>query len=200
VLFRSKQGLRRIVAGHSSGGYGALRLGMSHQKLFDGVIALSPDADFPVTQIPLVEVPGVTNFNLEQIHQIASGQSPMPNGDLGYAFGLSAAYSPTGPAHPGEFDWIYDASGQMRPSVLQRWMDNDPTTIAAHNPHAFAVTQSIYLDGAAQDEYKANLGAKSVYDILSAEKFHCTFNEPPGHHTDHIAERLQHGLQWLSIR
>ena len=50
-------GVRRIVAGHSSGGFGALRLGMADQKLFDGVIALSPDSDFPTSHLPLVTLP-----------------------------------------------------------------------------------------------------------------------------------------------
>ena len=51
----------RIIAGHSSGGFGALRLGMLRPDLFDAVIALSPDSDFPFTHLPLVKKPGVTN-------------------------------------------------------------------------------------------------------------------------------------------
>jgi S-formylglutathione hydrolase FrmB len=190
-------GIRRIIAGHSSGGFGALRLGMSHQNLFDRVIALSPDADFPVTQLPLAEMATVTNFALPEIERIERGVSRMPNGDLEYIFGLSAAYAPSGAAHPGQFDWIFNADGKIRQDVYQRWLDNDPTYIAQHNPHAFGENQLIYLDGAAQDEYKANIGARSVYDILRARKMHCAFDEPPGHHGDHLSQRLRHGLEWI---
>jgi len=39
----------RLIAGHSSGGFGALRLAMMRPELFGGVVALSPDTDFEVT-------------------------------------------------------------------------------------------------------------------------------------------------------
>ena len=55
---------RRIIAGHSSGGFGALRLGMMRHDLFDAVIALSPDSDFQNSHLPLVKTPGVTNVSL----------------------------------------------------------------------------------------------------------------------------------------
>lgn len=58
---------QRIIAGHSSGGFGALRLGMLRPKLFSGVIALSPDSDFDVSHLPLVKLPGVTNTSPAQL-------------------------------------------------------------------------------------------------------------------------------------
>src|ERR1039458_10248167 len=62
--FPSVKSVRRIIAGHSSGGFGALRLGSAKQKLFEGVIALSPDSDFQVSHLPLVKLPGVTHCAL----------------------------------------------------------------------------------------------------------------------------------------
>ncbi len=194
-------GVRRIIAGHSSGGFGALRLGSSRQKLFDAVIAMSPDSDFPTSHLPLVKLAAVTNVPLAEIKKIAAGTSPVPeDGDLDYALGLSAAYAPRGINHPGEFEWLYDAQGNFREEIWQRWLANDPLTIVRKNPDAFATGQAIYLEGAASDEFSANLGARKIFGVLRSRPARTTFYEPPGHHSDHVRERLQRGLEWVYNR
>ena len=191
-------GVRRIISGHSSGGFGALRLGSSHQKLFDGIIALSPDSDFPTSHLPLVKVASVANLPLTDVKKIAAGELPVPkNGDITYALGLSAAYAPRGWPHRGEFEWLYDAQGNFRERVWQRWLDNDPLTVVEKNRKAFAPTQQIYLEGAAQDQFAANLGARKIYEVLQTRPARCVFYEPPGKHSDHVRERLQRGLEWV---
>ena len=196
-----QKGVRRIISGHSSGGFGALRLGSSHQKFFDAVIALSPDSDFPTSHLPLVKVASVANLPLADVEKIAAGKLPVPkNGDLTYALGLSAAYAPRGFFHRGEFDWLYDAHGKFREKVWQRWLDNDPLTMVQKNPRAFRPAQKIYLEGAAQDEYAANVGARKIYEVLQTRPARCIFYEPPGHHSDHVRERLQRGLAWVFER
>jgi S-formylglutathione hydrolase FrmB len=191
-------GVRRIIAGHSSGGFGALRLGSSRQKFFDAVIALSPDSDFPVSHIPLVKMVAVSNAPLADIEKMESGALPPPkNGDLIYAMGLSAAYAPSAAPRVGQFDWLYDENRNFRDDVWQRWMDNDPLTIVQKNPNAFAPNQAVYLEGAAQDQYAANIGARAIYEVLKSRAARCTFYEPPGRHGDHVRERLQRGVEWV---
>jgi S-formylglutathione hydrolase FrmB len=194
-------GVRRIIAGHSSGGFGALRLGSARKELFDAVIALSPDSDFPTSHLPLVKIAAVAREPLAEIGKIAAEQVPAPNnGDLTYAIGLSAAYAPRGSNHPGEFEWLYDAHGNFREEIWQRWLDNDPLTIVRKNQNAFAARQAVYLEGAAQDEFSANIGARKIYEVLRSRPGRCTFYEPPGHHADHVRERLQRGLEWVFNR
>jgi S-formylglutathione hydrolase FrmB len=194
-------GVRRIIAGHSSGGFGALRLGMARPDRFDAVIAMSPDSDFPTSHLPLVKIAAVTNAPLMEIEKIASGELPVPNdGDLNYALGLSAAYAPRGINHPGEFEWLYDAHGNFRVEVWQRWLTNDPLTIVNQNPNAFAAGQAIYLAGAVKDEFSANIGARKIFEVLQLRPARCAFYEPPGHHADHIRDRLQRGLEWVFYR
>lgn len=191
-------GVRRIVAGHSSGGFGALRLGMAEHELFDGVIALSPDSDFPTSHLPLVTLPGVTNTSLAQVKQLEKmTKRTHLNGDLEYAVGLSAVYAPRGTQFPGQFDWLYDAKGNFRQDVWRRWLANDPLTIARENPSAFSANQRIYLDGAAKDEYSANIGARAIYETIRDRSSPCAFYEPPGHHGQHLPERLERGLAWM---
>ena len=194
---------QRVIAGHSSGGFGALRLGMLRPDLFDGVIALSPDSDFPFTHLPLVKMPGVTNASLAQIQSYMAPRLTVPfpkDGDLTYALGLSAAYAPVGPRQPGKFHWLYDAKGRFREKVWQRWLDNDPLTIVQRKPNAFRANQSVYLDGAAHDQFGANVGARKIYEVLRDRAARCAFYEPPGGHLSHLQERLQRGLAWVFHR
>ncbi len=191
-------GIRRIIAGHSSGGFGALRLGMARQQLFDAVVALSPDSDFNLSHLPLVKLAGVTNVAADQIGQFCSGRLPAPaNGDLTYALALSAAYAPRGFLHHGSFEWLYGSRGDFRERVWRRWLENDPLTIARTNPRAFGRGQLVYLDGAANDAYKANIGARKIAQALQTNSFRTTFYEPPGRHSDHMRERIERGVAWV---
>lgn len=47
---------KRIIGGHSSGGFGALRVGISRPDVFSQVIALSPDSDFNVSHLWVIWV------------------------------------------------------------------------------------------------------------------------------------------------
>ncbi len=194
-------GVRRIISGHSSGGFGALRLGSARRDLFDAVVALSPDSDFPTSHLPLVKVKSVAQLPLADVQKISSGELPLPkDGDINYALGLSAAYAPADGKRRGEFDWLYDAQGNFRRAVWWRWLDNDPLTVVQRSRKAFSPAQKIYLEGAAQDQFAANIGARKIYEVLKQRSSPCTFYEPPGKHSDHVRERLQRGLEWVFDR
>jgi len=186
-----------LLAGHSSGAYGALLLASRNQKQFTAVAALSPDSDFEVTHRPLVQqARSLTPAEVEA----ASAPAPkfrMPSNGLGtLILGLCANYAPI-PSQPGRFEWLYDAKGQWRPEAWQRWLDLDPLTIVRKNPDAFSPAQRIYLDGAEHDEFGANIGARKIHAVLRERKAPVEFHEPPGHHSDRLSERLVRGLQWI---
>lgn len=191
-------GVRRIIAGHSSGGFGALRLGMARPQLFDAVVALSPDSDFPTSHLPSAQAPAIAKVPLADIKKQMKGKAPVPTDEeLKYHLALSAAYSPRRNSKSGGFDWLYDRKGKFREEVWQRWLDNDPLTIIAKNPQAFATNQFIYLEGAAQDEYAANIGARKINEALGQFPGRHVFYEPPGHHSDRVPLRLQRALDWV---
>lgn len=189
----------RILAGHSSGGFGALRLGMLRPDLFDAIVALSPDSDFQNTHLPLVLTSGVSNATPTEIrdYMAAEMKLPMPkDDDLTYALGLSAAYAPAGQI-PGQFQWLYNTQGQFQTNIWQRWLTNDPLTIVTANPRIFRPNQAIYLEGPAEDQYGANIGARKIYEVIRTAPAHSTFYEPPGRHSDHLPERIERGVAWV---
>ena len=190
--------LMRIVAGHSSGGFGALRLGMSRQKLFGGVIALSPDSYFEVTHRPFTESPDTRDVGLANVEKMMPPElAPLTalKGDAGYCLALCADYAPA-KGHSGKFEWLYDAQAKYRNDVWNRWLDNDPAVLAERSPQPFSDKQFVYLDGAAQDDFKANVGAAKVAGFLKVKFIKSTLDFPPGHHSDHLQERIERGIRW----
>lgn len=188
-----------IIAGHSSGAYGALMLAMSRHERFTAVVALSPDSDFDTTHKALVGQPSVravTPAELDAAMAPAQTARLPADGSARLIMGLCANYAPTA-GQPGRFDWLYDAAGHWRAETWQRWLALDPLTLVRQNPAAFAATQRIYLDGAEHDEFGANIGAAKIHAILRERKAPVTFHESPGHHSDRLPERLVRGLAWV---
>ncbi|NBV87607.1 MAG: alpha/beta fold hydrolase [Verrucomicrobia bacterium] len=140
----------RILAGHSSGGFGALRLAMMRPAAFGAVVALSPDTDFEVTHRELASR-GSRHVSPRQLEGYKAPIERMiipSDGLVQLLLGLSAAYAPRGPDYPGDFDWLYGADGRWREDVWKRWLQADPVVIARGNPRIFSPSQRIYLDGA----------------------------------------------------
>ena len=190
-------GAKWIVAGHSSGGFGALRLGMKSRDSIGAIVALSPDSDLENTHIGFARdasVRAITSADVEAATAPAPGFRMPRSGTAQMMLGLAANYAPSG--KPGQFEWLYDGAGKWRPESWQRWIDQDPLTMVRKNASAFAESQRIYLDGAEHDEFGANIGARKIYEILKNRKGPVTFLETPGHHNDLLVERLVRGIVW----
>ncbi len=191
----------RVIAGHSSGAYGALLLAMNHHDLFNAVVALSPDSDFETTHKPLVEQASVRAVTPADIDAAAAAKNPrLPTDGLArLVVGLCANYAPIA-GQPRRFEWLYDERGAWRPAAWQRWLDLDPLTLVRRSADAFAPGQRIYLDGAQHDEFGANIGARKIHEILRTRSSPVRFYESPGQHSDRLPERLAFGLAWALER
>ena len=185
-----------IIAGHSSGGYGALMLAISHHEKFPAVVALSPDSDFETTHKPMVEDRSVRAVTRAELDAAMAPAKPA-NIPASLILGLCANYAPIA-GKPGRFEWLYDERGQWRAEAWARWIALDPLTVVRKNPNAFANTQRVYLDGAEYDEFGANIGARKIHEVIRERVPRSTFYESPGRHSDRLAERLIRGLIWVS--
>jgi len=90
-----------------------------------------------------------------------------------------------------------NAQGKLRADVLATLAGQRPADGRAQKSQRVQPGQRIYLEGAAQDQFFANIGARKIYEVLKSRPSRCTFYEPPGRHADHVRERLQRGLQWV---
>ncbi len=187
---------KRVMSGHSSGGFGALRLGMSYSSMLGHIVALSPDSDFELSHKGFTTSEEVKKMSLSVVQSLmAPVLAPVTSAlsDNQYAIALCADYAGDS---KGGFHWLYDEKGNYLDSTWQMWLHNDPLYIVTHSSHPFSKRQTIYCEGPKQDDFQANVGARKIYEALAKMKYNTTFYEPPGHHGDHLQERILHGIGW----
>ncbi|MCB0154009.1 MAG: esterase [Anaerolineae bacterium] len=171
----------RAVAGKSSGGYGALVQGMRHPEVFGAVACHSGDMCFDYAYKPDF----IKFLNAAARHEITSDEAlagflsgfspkmhPKPANffDVIHIAAMSACYSPN-PASPTGFDLPFEFhTGELRPEVWQRWLDQDPITLLETEAHAAALRQMklLYLDCGNRDEYALHYGARIFSQRLAA--------------------------------
>jgi enterochelin esterase-like enzyme len=155
----------RLVAGHSSGGFGALRLGMERPEVFGLVASHSGDAYFEYCYLPDIA---------RHQHQIARhggpaefvewfwAQDPIPREAVTALslIGMAAAYSPD-PSAPAGVELPWDlATGAIREDVWLRWLRHDPIRLVARHAAALRSLQLLFFDCGTRDEYHLHYGAR----------------------------------------
>lgn len=155
----------RGIVGHSSGGYGALVLGMRHPEVFGGVASHSGDLyfelcyrqDFPKFLNTVARYDGVEALLRAFL------DAPKKSGDLLAAINVAAmamAYSPN-PASPYGFDLPFDLhSGELRLDVWQRWLEHDPVALAPRYAEALQSLKVLYFECGTRDEFQLHFGAR----------------------------------------
>jgi len=156
----------RAVAGKSSGGYGALHLGMRHPELFGAIACHSGDMlfeycyqpDVPKVCSVLQEAGGVRKF-LE-----AFEAKPQKGKDEFLALnilGMAACYSPEPAAELGvglPFDL---ATGLPRDDVWRRWLELDPLRRLGAHADALRSMRLLWIDCGKRDEFHLHHGARA---------------------------------------
>jgi enterochelin esterase family protein len=178
----------RAIAGHSSGGFGALRFGMLHPDTFGLVADHSGDKYFEMGFKPnlgellryyetvgeaglaaLLQDPGVGLRNGAP-HEVLS------------LLATAAAYSPN-PKSPLGFDLPVDLhSGALRPDVWARWLAFDPVEIAGKYADALKSLRLLYLDCGRFDEYNLLYGARLFTEKSRALGIPFQYEEYDGSH------------------
>lgn len=160
----------RGLIGHSSGGYGTLRLGMLHPELFGALSAKAPDAYWEFTaQGSISRLHGqISKYGgfAEFIEQIPTVH-PKKGGfwEAIHTVMYSMAYAPN-PEHPLGFDPPIDmTTGAMLPDVWERWLQFDPLHMIEISAHQDALQQMnyLFLEVGSFDEYNLAVGARLLH-------------------------------------
>ncbi len=135
----------RAIAGHSMGGYGALRLGMQHPEVFAAAYAMSPCCSYWDEKEDREGVAQAQRAkSLEDI--VKAGMGPQVE------LALAAAFSPDLHNPPFGLDWPFDAKGQPVPAVIARWKANLLDAIVADYAAAKPRLRALGFDVGRQDE------------------------------------------------
>jgi len=172
----------RGVAGKSSGGFGAMRLGMLHPDVFGALACHSGDmlfeycyqVDFPRACSTIQQAGGVRRF-LEAFQ--AKPQKPKDDLLTLNIVAMAACYSPEREAELGvglPFDL---ATGLPRPDVFSRWLEFDPLRLLPTRADALRSLRLLYLDCGTKDEFHLHHGARAFTAELSRLGIAHTYEE-----------------------
>ena len=154
----------RAVAGHSSGGFGALTMVMDHPKMFAMIADHSGDKGFAKCYArDLLGIPDrLSRVDIAPL--LADPSRVRPKDDDFFALmemaAMSACYSPN-PATALGFEWPVDTyTGELNPHVWSRWLSHDPLERLAEATEALGSLRLLFLDCGNKDEYSLHLGCR----------------------------------------
>jgi enterochelin esterase-like enzyme len=175
----------RGIAGHSMGGYGALRIGMDHPEVFAAAYGMSPCCSFWDEKEDRDDVRKAQRAKtLQEIVQGGMG----PQVELA----LAAAFSPDLHSPPLGVDWPFDADGKPVPAVIARWKSNMLDEVAARYAGRTSRLQALGFDVGSQDENRDILiGARKLDEQMTKLGIVHEFWEYDGTHSSRIGERME---------
>lgn len=169
--YPTKPGSRAVV-GKSSGGFGALRLGMRHPEVFRGVASISGDVAFEDSLGPelLACLRGLVPHQGDPARFLEAFRAdPDLSGD-GHAvvnvLAMAACYSPN-LARPLGFDLPMDLrTGARKEAIWKRWLAFDPLNAVGENAAALQRLRCLHLECGLRDEFHLQWGTRRLSNRL----------------------------------
>jgi enterochelin esterase family protein len=178
----------RAIVGRSSGGYGALRLGLDRPDLAAVIGSHAGDALFEVSIRPTFTRVAITldrEGGLESFVRRFETTGPRGGGDFEAiaTVAYAAAYAPE-PALPFPHVALpFDPSTALpRPEVWARFLDHDPVVRLERDPQAMKSHALIFLDAGDRDEHGLHFAARRMAELLAARGARVVHEEFPGTH------------------
>jgi S-formylglutathione hydrolase FrmB len=161
----------RGLAGHSSGGYGAVVNAMRWPDLFGGFAAHAGDGLFELSYLPsfapavkaLRDGYGGSFDAFWADFRARPGRARSTDGQLIEMYAMAACYS-TDPDGTIRFPFDLE-TGQLEPATWDRWLAHDPVRMAARPEYADALRglRAIWLDAGRGDENGLDLATMALH-------------------------------------
>jgi enterochelin esterase family protein len=158
---------RRAVMGKSSGGYGAMVLGMRHPDVFQALACHSGDlyfeycyqADFPKAIDQLRKHGGLEKFIAawEKLPKRMAGNLHAVVNTIA----MASCYSPRGKKIDLPFDL---KTGEIRHDVWERWKAWDPVEMLDHHAKDLKKLDCVFVDCGTRDQFALHHGARIFAD------------------------------------
>jgi enterochelin esterase-like enzyme len=170
----------RGLAGHSMGGYGAMRIGERHPEIFSSIYLLSPASLLAGnTNLSDPKFLADTSFTYDAFKKGSFS--------LKYMYASAAAWSPNPNKPPLYFDMPV---GDNQAAVLQKWAANMPLTTLDQYIRNLRQLRAIAFDAGSKD-YNIAASLKVLDAELNKYKVAHTFEIYDGTHTSRIAQRVE---------
>ncbi|MBO0721991.1 MAG: esterase [Blastocatellia bacterium] len=181
------QAASRGLAGHSMGGYGALRLSMKSEGVFSSIYALSPCCMDTGLGNPPNEA---MKEMLKKLEAVRTDEEVKAQSFLGLAIFASAAAWTPNPKNPPFFIDLPFRGGEIQPEILARQQANATLVMIHQYIPALKRLKAIGFDAGTKDAgiYPATQRLDKVMTEYSIAHFYETYD---GDHLNRIAERIQ---------
>jgi enterochelin esterase-like enzyme len=171
----------RGLAGHSMGGYGALRIGMKYPDVFSSIYVMSACCLTPTAGV-----------DAERGRKLEALRDPDEIGPLDFRskalLASAAAWSPN-PAKPPLYIDLPTSDGQPRPEVLAKWTANAPLAMIDQYIGNLRRLRAIAVDVGTKDGLAP--GSKALNEVLTAYNIPHVYETYEGDHINRVAERLE---------
>ena len=195
----------RALIGKSSGGFGALWLGMRHPGVFGHVASHSGDMlfeqsyalDFPKFANAVFKHGGSPEKFVKAF--LASRDKEGFDHAAINTIGMASCYSPNPKSKLG-FDLPCDSrTGEVIPAVFARWKAFDPVEACAGRRAALKSLSTLFIDAGRRDEFFLHLGARKLSDRLKSLGVKHLHEEHERGHFD-MAVRYERSLSLITPR
>ncbi len=189
----------RAVMGKSSGGYGALIMGIRHADVFGLVCSTAGDAYFEYCY-PSDFAKAFRTIKGDPKRFMREFWATEKQGKDDHAalntIGMAACYSPNG----AELDMPFDLeTGEIRDDVWKRWLEHDPVRLAEKHREALRSLKLLYIDAGTRDEFALDVGAKILSRKLTELNVPHVHEEFDDRHFN-ISYRYERSLELISER
>ncbi|KAA5541304.1 alpha/beta hydrolase [Adhaeribacter rhizoryzae] len=177
----------RGLAGHSMGGYGALRIGQKYPEVFSSLYLLSPCCLEPTSNVPQ---DAAAQARLKAIQT----QADLDKADFftKATFASAAAWSPNPKKPPFYIDLPLE-NGQVQPLVIAKWTANRPLATIDQNIYNIRKLKALAFDAGNQDKSIA-ASIKELNQVLDSYGINHFYEEYNGDHINRVAERIGSNL------
>ncbi len=171
----------RGLAGHSMGGYGAIRIGMKHPDVFGSVYIMSPCC---------LSARGPLDPELAKaLEAVKTADDSAKLGFFPRAMLASAAAWSPDPKNPPLYLDLPTKDGQAQSDVLGKWAANAPLAFIDQYVGNLREYRDISIDVGDQDGLKTDTA--KLHDVLNNYGIKHGFEIYQGTHTSKVADRFQ---------
>src|SRR3954468_21567348 len=180
--------MSRGLAGHSMGGYGALRIGMKRPELF-GSLYLMSSCCLGANRNPSPDA--MKAAEAIKTREQAEKAAKAPGFGVPTPLASAAAWSPN-PANPPLFFDLPIKDGKVRPEIVAKWVANAPLDTLDRYADNLKKYYAIGIEVGTKDLlYRSN---QQLHDAMTRLGIRHGFEEYDGDHTNRVKERVERNL------
>ncbi len=184
----------RGVTGHSSGGFGALVIGMLRPDRFRSICSSAGDGFYELSLLPNLNTTIIEVEKRGGIKEFINWYLSQPNPDnLGYGAGLAMLTLAMAPCYAPNLkqdvilgDVFFDVkTGKLIDEVWQKYLNWDPVYMIDNNVDALKHLKWIHLEAGRADEFALHLAHRQIANKLDHLGIIYRLDEYEGGHSGH---------------